>query len=457
MRNSLLLAGLACLASVASTPISGHAIDLDELLAQKGLIAQGETKGGNGNSPGAVYWNGATQFAFQNGFTANLKTMVQTRYTFDDEDESKSQGLFRNTSSFGVRRARIMLYGDAADGQFSYYLQPDFVGKETRSQFVPRGNADLNTVNTPQLQTAYITWHAADNLDLRMGQYKTLISRQYNTTDGYDQLPERSIASEFLFLGRQQGLTASTSLLDHKLGIWAGIYNGLSQNGLLAVDSNGGATFLPVSVEGENGTGLDTQMAGLFSVRYDALGTMNAYREGDFDQTEDLALNIGAAYAYNEGHLFAYSPTDFSFIAQKNTRTSLISVDASVKYQGFSLHSEIFTGDDKVEGAQDSFNPFGWYVQSGYFITPKEWEVVARYSYAKCDNFEDGQPLFSSICGGKLGGLFEKAQEVTAGVNYYFWNQNLKAQLAYSHFIEKIVSSGNADSNQIIFQMQFMG
>ena len=64
-------------------------------------------------------------------------------------------------------------------------------------------------------------------------------------------------------------------------------------------------------------------------------------------------------------------------------------------------------------------------------------EVAARYGYLDCD---DGTA--PGECAGN-----DNLNEVTVGLNYYWWAHHLKAQVNYSFLNSDIAGPGGADVN----------
>lgn len=402
MRKATLLAALLLLAPAAS-----QAKTLEELLVEKGVITRGEAGGVSDAGASKVYWNKGTRLEFPDtGFTARINTQIQSRYTFTDADEDTGD---KNTSSFSLRRARLVLSGSALNNEFSYKLQSDFVG-----------TTDENGQRTPQLRDAYLQWNACDEQGgIRFGQFKTQISRQFNNESQALQFPDRSVVSDYYDLDRQVGAMAFGSWMDGDLTASAGVFNGSSDG------------------EGINKPGRDTKHAGVVAVRGNVLGKMNAYEEGDIDWTEDPAVNIGGAYAYSDGN------NDLGGGVQ-DVDFHTVSVDANFKWMGWSAHGEIFNSSYRPDVGGES-EPTGFYAQGGYFVVPKKLEIAARYSYLDCD---DGEAV------GDCSGL-DKINEVGASVNYFFWKHYLKAQLAYTLINEDSMEGADSDvnTNRWIFQV----
>jgi phosphate-selective porin OprO/OprP len=410
MRKITVMAALLLL-----TPAVSQAKTLEELLVEKGVITKGEAARTTGSGTSKLYWNQGTRVEFPDtGFTTSVATMIQTRYAFTDRDEDA--GL-TNTSSFDVNRARLIISGTALNREFSYMLSTDFISAS---------DSDANFGESPSVRDAYIDWKPCnDDTGIRMGAFKTAASRQFNTDQQAMQFADRSVASEFFTLGRQNGAMAFGSLADGMVTGSAGIFNGQSD------------------FEGSNTSGQDTRHTGVASVRINPTGSMNTAEEGDIDWTEELATSLGVTYAYSDKSNQIERGVDADGFPQRSNvvnQGSLINVDANLKYMGLGLHAEYFNQNNDSDVSGD---PSGFYVQGGYYFTPKKLELAMRYGYTDCDNGEaTGQ------CSGN-----DNITEASASLNYYFWRHNLKAQLGYDFVQTDTVAGGDVNSNRYIFQL----
>lgn len=398
MRKLSIVAGLLLLA-----PAVSQAKTLDELLVEKGVITKAEAMSASGAAASKTYWSQGTRWDFPSeGFTAQLNTLIQTRYTFSDNDEEAGT---TNTSSFDMNLVTLAVSGTAVHEEFAYKLEAELTG-----------NGDSSGTS---LRDAWLQWNGCDWASLRMGQYKTQVDRQFNTNDHQQQFADNSLASQMFNLGRQTGLSGWTSLMDGQIQLSAGIYNGISDG------------------EGQNRPGVDTNHTGVVAARWNAMGKMDVNEEGDINWTEDAALSLGAAWGYSEGSQTALSG-DFT---QDN-----FSFDANFKYQGWSMHAEYyFQNTNPDTTGLETSEPMGFYAQIGYFVDPKTMEVAARYSLVDCD---DG--LYSAgMCAGN-----DKVNEVSVGLNYYWWKHNLKGQLNFVHGNERVLGDGDdVNTNKWLFQL----
>ncbi len=395
MRKASILAALLLL-----TPALSHAKTLEDLLVEKGVISKGEAKEAIGNAPAKVYYNGGTRIDFADvGFTAKINTLLQTRYTFSDNDEDVGD---RNTSSFDINKARLSVGGNALHEEFAYYLNTDFSG------------------DTAELADGWVQWNGCDWFSVKMGQFKTGISRQYNASEHTLQFADRSLASEYFDYGRQTGAHFSTNLMDGALKLGAGIFNGNSDG------------------EGQNLSGKDTKHLGIVNARYNVMGKIDSNVEGDIDWTEAPAMDIGVAYAHSQ------SENSISDTAMDQFDEDTINVDANFKSNGFSLHGEYFVSTAEGDNSDVEADTQGFYVQGGYFLKPKTLEVAARYSLVDCD---DGKG--SGDCSG-----FEHVNQVSASINYHWWKNQMKAQFGYDIIsAEPVGTNDNTNSNRWILQL----
>ncbi|MFM1847903.1 MAG: hypothetical protein RL417_1377 [Pseudomonadota bacterium] len=401
MRRISLIAALACL-----VPAATHAASLEDLLVEKGVISRGEAAAAQGAGGSKVYWKKGTRIEFPDtGFSVGITSFLQTRYTFTDNDDDSGKG---NTSSFSVKRARLIVSGTALNEEFSYKLEGDFVGGKGAD-----GAAAAN------LKDGYLEWNAFDWAALRLGQFKTNLGRQHINSDTALQFADRSVVSDYFTLDRQNGAMATSKLMGDELVLTAGIFNG---------ESDGES--------GPNKSGVDTNHTGIVTLRWNPLGKINAYEEGDVDWTEDLAVSLGASYGYADSNNEIGGVLD-------GVSQNIVAVDANLKYLGWSVHAELFNNNAESDDAGYEADPTGFYAQLGYFFEPKTMEAAARYSYLDCDNGAGG-----GDCSGN-----DSFDEVSVGLNYYWWKHHLKAQLNYVRLAEESVSGEELTTNRWLVQL----
>lgn len=395
MRKLIMLTAIMLLA-----PAISQAKTLEDLLVEKGVITKGEAKTAAASAPGSVHYAKGVRWDFSDKeVTGSLSTMIRTRYTFTDFDKDDTANR-RNTSSFDVTQARLIASGTVLDKEFSYMLSGDFVGDSGSNG------------KSAALKDAYITYHACDWADLNMGQGKTGFSRQFNVSDMDLQFPDESAVSSYFNLGRQAGAWTSLKPADMPVTIGAGIYNG---------ESDG---------EGVNRSGRDTYHTGVLNARWNGAGAIDPFVESDVNNSEELGMSLGAA-AY-----FAQAKNDIIGAGSAATTDLFgVNLDAIMKYQGWSVAAEYYFSDVDSDQAGGDSKPMGFYAQAGYFIMPSEFELAARYGRISCD---DGTAV--GDCAGN-----NDISQVDVSANYYFWGNQLKAQLAWAHLNENPENSSAND------------
>lgn len=381
-------------------PGFSQATSLEDLLVEKGVITRQEARA-SGHGGANVYWKGGTRLEFPDtGFTAKINTQLQPRYEFTDNEFSG------NTSSFRLRRARLQVSGNALNDEFTYRLQVGMVS-----------STGASGASSPSLRDAYLTWAPCNWGTIQMGQFKTSVSRQFNTSSAKLQFPDRTAASDLFQIGRAQGARANITQWDNWT-VTAGLFNG---------ESDG---------EGENLAGVDTNHTVVLSARTNLTGEMDAHEEGDLGRTQDLAVNVGAAFAHSDG-------TSDIGSGAADTETQRVSVDINVKKDGTSLHGEFFWANLDNDLVSTDAEPIGFYVQAGTFLNDK-WELAARGAYTDCD---DGGAF--DACAG-----LDEITEAGVSANYYFWKHNLKAQVAFTYLEDGALTGGtDVETNRIIFQL----
>lgn len=390
MRRAILIS-----AALILIPVLGQAKTLDDLLAERGVVAKSEGSSKAMMAGSKVYYKDGTTFEFpDNGFTTRINTVVQPRYEFTDNDANVA-----NNSSFSVERARLMVTGTALNQEFSYGLQAAF----------DNGNGagvEATGSGAGTLLDAYVTWHACDWVFVKMGQYKTPVSRQYGTNGTQLQFADRSNVSDYFTEGRNNGVTLGGNAEGFE---WS------------ATMTNGHSAG-----EGINAEGTDTNHGVFLNARYN-MGDINAYEEGDVNGTEEFAASVGVTYGMESNDQGLSEDVD----------NDVINVDLTIKNQGLSFAAEYF--NRQFDGGGVDLDEDGFYVQAGYFITPGELEIAARYGLITYDE-NDATGL-------------DDASEVAVSMNYYWWAHHLKAQLGWFKDTVGLRDGSETDTNRWLLQL----
>jgi phosphate-selective porin OprO and OprP len=341
------------------------------------------------------YKKGAYLKTKDNRFSVKLNVGVEPYFTFDSNDEKS------DTTTFRLRRARVYLKGNVAYPWLKYSTQITLEG----------GSAGLRDAF---LKSTYLKW-----LQPQIGQFKVPFDREF-LDSGFDlELLERSIASSMFSLQRDIGLQLGGSLMHSHLNYKVGIFNGSGAN--------------------QNNVNTDYMYVGrLVWMPFDKLG----YSQSAVNNPKKPRLAIGLGLAYMPG----LEPGERKSLAGKLGSTSVLSVDSDVFQAvadvGFAYHQLYAEGgyfyrniDPNSPTPYGSQDAYGFYVQGGYFLIPKTFELAARYSFADPDNPN------------KVSN--NKVSEETFGASYYFYGHRLKAQADYTH---RATDSSPDDIQENIFQ-----
>ncbi len=316
-----------------------------------------------------------------------IRARLQTRATVADTGADDVPA----TAEVLVRRARLVLSGNAAGPTFTYYVQLSFANLDNE--------ADLRL----PLRDAYVTWSSARDFNVRVGQMKVPFSRQRVVSSSALQMVDRSIVVSELNLDRDVGIQVfSKNLLGvGRLGYAVGLFGG----------------------EGRNRLG---RAAGLlYTARLEAwpLGAFDDYVEADLQRLDQVRVALGVSAGYNQntnrprstiGTPYPAGDVDYRHAA----------ADVTVKWRGWSLASEVMhrraaagttsrAGDNLQLPARSGW---GAYLQGGKMVAAR-WEVTGRISHL-------GPAADADV-------TFTRAREVAAGVSYYLHGHDLKVQGDY--------------------------
>ena len=375
---------------------------LIEILKEKGTITEEEAKSlekevkgaesgkeAEGEASSDDDWTKNIEVGYKKGayikttddrFSVKMNVHTQGAFSYEVQEDQE------NTTTFKVRRARLLFGGNVYYPWMRYFTQITLEGSNTG------------------LRDAYIEATYFDWAQPKIGQYKVPFDREFLTSAFSLQLIDRSIVSNTFSLQRDIGIEISGKLLQDQLAYSVGMFNGSGAN-----QNNVNQKFMYVG-----------------RVVYSPFGPV-PYSQGALDTPASPKLSIGVAGAYLPG----LKPGERKTLAGPLGNTNIVPVKSDVyeltadlvfKYQNFSL-----------EGSYDFRNidpnkstPFGqeqaqgFYLQGGYFLIPKKFEVAARYAWVDPNdpNQKDDN----------------KQQEYTGGLSYYMYGHQLKLQANYSFF-----------------------
>ena len=349
----------------------------------------------------AGYKNGFFIKSTDDQFQLNIKSLFQFRhgYLYSDDGDRKlningtraagGNGADCSANAFEIERARLKLDGHIMK-DLLYTLQFEF---------------DDDGDNAGRLIDYYVKYSFMPELGVRVGRGKEAFGKQENTSSGKFMLVDRSLANEVFNLGRGTGIEAYGMLpcMDNSLYYRVGIYNDFQdEDATNPWTDNDNAPALATRIEmplmgacpadfanESDITWHDNPVALVgISAAYDNSRTEDHFAVGDSDNYEVLARGAdGRTDIYELGGECTMFGADVSMKCQ----------GLSVTLEGFYQHNEL---DSKEVTAENDFGTraaidglgtdnYGWYAQSGYFLVPQVFEVVARAGSVCVDSSND--------------------------------------------------------------------
>ncbi len=416
-----------------------QAIAIEEVAILPWQLAPGTVES-NGSTlvPGTVGDNGSTFAGYDRGFviasgadsdrqtdrqpySLRINGYGQLRNTVFDS-ENANPGL----NQLQLKRARLIFSGHAFSTDFFYFVQMD-----------GRSNAG----DALRLLDYYCTFDLGrgwlglepNKFGFKTGLYKMPFSLARSNSGKEFQFADRSMASTFFDVNRSLawGLYGTVDTWPTPLHWEAALFNGLVTGG---------------AETGSSGQ-LDNNPA--FSIRLTSFptGKWGENDLADLQYHEQLATRIGTGFAVST--IDRSGSTEFSeplvvdsgqplaniLPASADSYTvTLYSLDASLKYRGWSLTGEYyFRNVTDIRGATlPSLFDHGMWLEAGYFIVPHQWQLLSRWSRVQGNS-------------GTLGGRDQSSEEVAAGIVRYFRQQHIKLTVDATHLNGASINSASLD------------
>jgi hypothetical protein len=231
---------------------------------------------------------------------------------------------------------------------------------------------------------------------LRVGQWKKPYSRQQITSSGSLQLIDRSITDSFSGAGRDIGLAFHSGYEKTPDGLeWAvGVFNGTGDRSHIECETETVMMMTTVDCGLPTNVPHDIGPTVVARVGFNH-GGIKGYSESDL---EGGPLRLGAGVSYM---------VDLAE-GESDPMVHRVGADLMLKVMGASL-----TGGFYLINALDEMgerqNDIGFHAQAGYFLTPKQLEVAARFA-----QIPEGD---------------DELREILGGLNWFFQGHSLKWQL----------------------------
>ena len=325
-----------------------------------------------------------------------------------------SNGANPDQNQFQLQRARIALSGSAFTEDFSYYLQID--GRSSSGDDIRLLDYYLD------YDIGHHNWgFDSDSLVFQTGRFKMPMNLARELSGREFQFADRSVASTFFDVNRSLGwgLYGRTKKWRVPFNWSVAIFNGLVTGG---------------AETGSSGS-LDNNFAYSARTTWYPSGDWGRGQLADFDYHSSLATRIGAGWAsstinrtgateFNSLRIVDSGQSLASILPQTvdQYEVNLYSIDASLKYAGWSLTSEYYFR--QIRGFRGAAIPelfdHGLWLQMGKFVIPEKCELIARWSRV------DGES-------GTLGASNQSSDEIAGGFAWYFRGQNAKFVLDLTH------------------------
>ncbi len=345
------------------------------------------------------YKNGLYLETGDNRFSMKASLRLQLRYEIDDFEDQE------DTRAFTIRRGRIALKGNALGDIFSYFFQLDFHSTGKRSE-----------ISTLQMIDYYTDINIVPFAKIRLGQGRVPSNRQWLTPDSMLQMVDFSVASSEFNLDRHLGILVHDEYFSKKLEYNLGIYTGYYD--LFDGDYRDNNEWL-----------------GILRVSYNPFGPFG-YSESDVEFSESPLLHVSGSASFNSKEDVSLNLRKRGKVTPDNVESTLLVQEAGFKYRGFSILEEFYLR--RRSFLDERITDLGWFVQTGYFIKPKNLELTLRYSQIFFDNDRTD----------------ESTDEGTLGVNYFFSGHNYKIQFNAVRLHRDTVNDESTDY-KFLLQFQF--
>ena len=356
-------------------------------------------------------------------FETIFRFRIQDRATFLSQNGSD---LHVASAAWQVRRCRLKFEGFAITPRLKYQLQ---LGLSDFDQAIADGTGDQSI-----LMDAFIRYALSPKLEVGFGETKLPGDRQSIISSGYQEFPERSIAT-------------NAFTLDHDFGFhvdWR-IATGRQPLRLHAAVSQGEGRSSRSSGDGLCYTGrLEWLPLGAFTKEGD-------YSEGDLAREKTPKLALATAYSTNIDAQRAFAQRGLRFPDDMTRTINTFFADVLYKYNGWSFSNQFqqrHADDDPVVRDTVSLTQVavneGWGATSqlGKMVS-KRTEVSVRYSIFKpAESIEENLP---------------RREDAWLGWSYYINGHRIKLQSALIYTwldgVPDLVHQG--DQWGLMFQVEF--
>lgn len=374
----------------------------------------------------------STSAGYKDGFFIEVKGQGEEEFDFLLKHNNRMQ--IRHTA-FDSRNAN----GDENNLEIER-VRPAWKGYLFRPYFEYELELDIGTDDEDlvQLYDAFVLYKFSEPLGwenemgVQLGLWKMQMFRQEYTSDGKQQLVDRSMPNEFFNIDHSVAVSLFGNVKTTARPIW---WHLILLNGF---DTDG--------IPSNRKDGLDRNFGYVGRLYSDLVGEWGPDEEPDLVFHESPAVRAGVSVAFTRVHIEGDDEFEGFRVVDSGAKLAtlvpaldeysvwLYGLDVGYKYAGIALFTEYFFRQMvEFDGAPipDLFD-HGFYLQGGYFVIPDKFEVVARY----------GRVIGDSAT---LGAVNESADEAGGGFNWYFHGHQAKIQFDVFHYNGVPISSSSVN------------
>ena len=322
-------------------------------------------------------------------FSMKMTGRLQMRYGYEDLDNNHDTEEEQDNSSFRLRRARLKWNGSA------------FKHIKYKIELALKSTGAVDGSKAVELIDWWASYNKNPALSVQFGQWKAPFNRQRVISSSKLQLIDRATSQDEFTQDRQIGAMLHGKLFNKKFEYYAGMFNGNGRN------------------ESSNGNNENLYIARVSWDPFGAFGSGIGEKESDLDWSDKPKAHISAAIAFDGGADETIALKRVGTITAKEVDKTSIVGEYGLKYKGFSTKTEVYWRKyDGIDTSENDTNPStkvidrGFFVQGGYFLIPKKFELAGRYSLVDFDN----QRITDAI------------RETTAGLTWFFEGHGHKLQ-----------------------------
>jgi hypothetical protein len=342
-------------------------------------------------------------------FLIRINSWFQLRHT-----GFNSQGPNQDQNTFSFERLRFSFAGHAFSPDLNYFFQFD-------------GNSDRAT------DAIFLDYYATydvgrallgldrDRLGLKFGQWKVPFSRSREESGRRLQFTDRATANVFFDLNRSVGVGAYGELSTpfRPIKIETALFNGYRSRGF-RTNRDGG---------------LDQNFGWSLRAFSDLGSEFGNDGEPDLTPHRSPTLRTGGGLAYTR--VGEEGQSEFSRARVVDSGATLLSLlppgvdaydvwyfttDLHWKYRGWSVILDYYWRaiSNFSGGAVPDLGDHGFVAQTGYFVVPERFEILARWSRIVGDS-------------GTLGRRVQSSDEIGGGIAWYFRGHHAKFVFDATH------------------------